>query len=90
MVKFSAKLTRIGHSHGFIVPAAFVNAGLIGRDEEYQIEVETKQERLKMENNSLKRKLEKMNTLLKEKGIEPVFDENISLEEDKKDSGGRI
>lgn len=69
---------KVGNSHSFVVPAAYIRASLIKKDETYEIEIETKHDKLEIENNNLKRKLKEVNALLKEKGLPEIFDEDTA------------
>jgi len=88
-MKFKAKLVTIGNSNGFVVPSALIKTGLISKDETYEIYVQTKHDKMELENERMKRKLKEMNRILIEKGIEPVLDEDFNSKVDEKKVAGR-
>ncbi len=97
MVTFTAKLIKVGNSHSIIVPAPLVSSGLLVKGEELEVEIKTRHDRIVQENDDLKRKLKSCEVLLKEKGLDSLFNKTISKkdsekfkEELKRNSGGRI
>lgn len=97
MVTFTAKLIKVGNSHSIVVPAPLISSGLLVKGEEVEVEIKTRHDRIVQENDDLKRKLNEVQALLKEKGLDTLFNKTISeidsekLEEElKRNSGERI
>lgn len=90
MVTFTAKLIKVGNSHSIVVPAPLISSGLLVKGEEVEVEIKTRHDRIVQENDDLKRKLNEVEMILKEKGLPSLSELIVDEEELKKNSGKRI
>ncbi len=66
MVKFTAKLMKVGNSHSIVVPAPLISSRLTVKGEELEVIIKTRHDKIMQENNDLGRKLkEAMHFLLR-------------------------
>lgn len=86
-MKLKTKIMKVGNSYALVIPSAYIKTRLLEAGKFYEIDINTREDKIIYENDLLKRKLDEANAILEKKNLKPIV---LHFNKEIKSSGERI